>query len=242
MPEVTSSLATPGATGWVVNPNWSAVNALAVNPPPALWANRALFQTEVGRQVQFTDVGGGNPSTGGGATMRWNGTRWKPVNSQVLLDAIDTANVGAANATEQQLNPNHAAIPAGLTQNYDRFLVRITLTKSGATDAATLRLRLGPAGTAADALLATVAIAAGTQSFGGMIEFKRLSATSVEQEGNADTGTSFSGPSANASPAAVAVSSMDSNTMYMSLTVQMTAGTEAPTLKDYTLELLAAEG
>lgn len=99
--------------------NQSVVSAMAA-PVAALWADRAPLQTAVGRQVRFIDVGGGSGNASGGTVMLWNGTRWRPLSGVVTLDAIDTANVGVADTTEQQLNPSHIAIPAGLIVDGDR--------------------------------------------------------------------------------------------------------------------------
>lgn len=237
MPSLTDNL---GPNGYIMPAN--AISGSSITPASDVWANRALYQTQVGRIVRFTDVGGGNPTGGGGSFWYWNGTRWKTLNNQALLDAIDTANAGAANTTEQQLNPTHALIPAGVIGLYDRLLMRLTFTKNGGSDSATLRLRFGPLGTVADPVIATItALAATNQSYGTLLEFKRVSATQLEQEGSADPSTSFVGPSAAAAPAPVTVGNLDTLGMYLSLTAQMTSGTEIPTLKDYTLEVLSAE-
>lgn len=205
------------------------------------WANRPAA-ADNSSLVRITDVGGGPAGTGGGTLMYSNGTRWKPVNGAVLLDGIDTANVGAANTTEQQLNPNHVVIPAGVVGNFDKLRVMLTVSKSAGVDSATIRLRFGPLGTVADPAIATItALAGAQQTFATIMQFRRASATSIQRLGNADSASSYQGASAGAYQAAVAVSSMDANPMYMTFSVQMTGGTETPTLQDYTLELLPTE-
>lgn len=223
-------------SGWLVNMNQTEAAAA----PAYTWAAKPSAVGRAGAQIRITDVGAGNPATGEGTVFISNGTRWKPLNKETVLDAVDTANAGAAVATEQQLNASHALIPAGVIGDYDRLQLQISLTKNGAIDAATLRIRFGPLGTTADPVIATIAIAAANQSFGAVMAFKRLSATSLEQEGNGDA--NFTGASATAAPAAVAVSSMDSNGLYLSITAQMGTGVEIPTLRDYTARLVAAEG
>jgi len=238
---VSPSLATLGASGWVPNANWGAINAVPVVPQAALWANRAQFQ-QLGRQVRFTDVGPSESGLGGGNILYWTGTRWKPVGSNMLLDSIDTPNVAAANAAEQQLNPNHVAVNAGLLQDGDRLRISLTASKNAGTEACTIRLRYGPLGTTADALLATVVSLSGAnQSTGVQLEFKRTSSTTLQKEGNADTSTSFAGGVTGAFPAAVTVSDMGITPMFMSITTQMSVGAEIATLQNYTLDHFATD-
>lgn len=208
--------------------------ATDVAPVSALWADRAPLQTQVGRQVRFTDVGGGSGNVSGGTTMIWNGTRWRPLSGVVTLDAIDTANVGTTGTAEQQLNPNRIAIPAGLMVNGDRIRVITSASKSGASDSCTLRLRFGANGTVADTLLTTISsLAASNQSYNDIFDYKRISATQVQQQGN----QTFKGASVAAYPAAITVANMDSNAMFLTISGQMATGTtEVPTVQNYTLE------
>lgn len=241
MPDVSANLATLGASGWVTNANWAAQTAVPVLPQAAVWANRANFQT-VGRQVRFTDIGAGDAGTGGGNVMYWSGTKWKPIGSNILLDAIDTPNVAVANASEQQLNPNHQLLPAGLIQNGDRLLILLSVSKDNTAETCTVRLRFGPLGTVADPVIATIASLAGAlQTLGCQLEFKRTSATTLQKEGNADTSVSFGGPNAGAFPAAVAVANMDSTAMYLTISSQMSVGAEIATAQNYTLNLFATD-
>lgn len=192
--------------------------------------------------VRFTDVGGGTASAGGGSLFYSNGTRWKPVSGGALLDAVDTANISVANTTEQQLNPNHIIIPAGLVGDYDRLRVKLTLSKSASVDSSTVRLRYGPLGTIADPVITTITVLAGANvSYGAQIDFKRASATSLQRLGNADPSTGFNGAVASAVSAPVVVSNMDSNAMYLTISSQMTGGTETVSLMDFTLFLDATD-
>ncbi|MES1989227.1 MAG: hypothetical protein V4440_14580 [Pseudomonadota bacterium] len=199
------------------------------------WANRPVLSSVVRGNFYATDVGNGNYFT-------WNGIRYKPLNGSVLLDSIDTANAGIANTAEQQLNPNHNLMPAGLLQGFDRFRIYLAASKSGTVDTCTLRVRFGPLGTVADPVIATItALATTNQTYGTIMEFKRATATTVQKQGAGDPNVNYGGASATAYPAAVTVSNMDTTAMYLSLTAQMTAGTEATTLQDYTLELYSTD-
>lgn len=232
-----SMTSTLTGSGWLCNMNQTEPTAA----PVYTWATRPAAAGRTGAQIRISDVGGGNPTTGEGTVFVSDGKRWKPLNKETLLDAIDTANAGTAVATEQQLNPNHAPLPAGLLGDFDRLMVQLSVSKNGATDGVTLRLRFGPLGTVADPVIATIAVAAANQSYGTVMTFKRLSATTLEQEGNGDPSASFNGPSTLAAPSAVVVSSMDVNTMYMSVTAQMGTGAEIPTVRDYTMRMVASE-
>lgn len=228
----------------------STGNFLGISGPPGLtsptpamlWANRPSATTaNTGRQARFIDVGG-NVGTGGGNFYFSNGTRWKPMNGSIVLDSVDTPNSGIANTTEQNLNPNHIIIPPAVIGNFDRLRLWVSMSKNAASDSATIRLRFGPLGTIADPVLATVTTLATTnQSIGFLLEFKRQTSTTMQKQGNASTDVSYNGASAGAYPAAVTVSDMDANGMYLSITSQLSAGTEIVTLQDYTLELYATD-
>lgn len=206
--------------------------------PTTTWANRPLPVTAYpNATIRITDVGG-NTGAGGGNFFYTNATRWKPSSSSILLDSVDTPNTSVANVTEQNLNGNHIIIPAGVIGVAgDRLRIRMTLTKSAGVDSATIRVRFGPLGTIADPILLTIASLATTAlSMGVVVDFKRVSATSVQKQGSASTDNPYGGASIGAFPAAVAVSDMDATAMYLSITSQMAAGTETVTLQDYTLE------
>lgn len=210
--------------------------------PATLWESKPLATTYPGAEFRMLNVGGGTNNLGGGNYFFSNGVRWKPVNASVILDSVDTANNGVANTAEQNLNPNHIIIPAGVIGNFDRMRLWVSMSKNGTVDSSTIQIKFGPLGTTADPVVATVTTLATTnQSIGFLLEFKRLSATTIQKQGNASTDVSYNGASAGAYPAAVTVSNMDSNGMYLSITSTMTVGSEICTLQDYTLELYATD-
>lgn len=208
----------------------------ALAPSAALFSARPTASANTGRIMRFTDVGCGQSGTGGGTFMFSNGARWKPL-GPALLDAIDTPNSGVANTAEQQLSTNHVAIPAGvISVDGDRIEVLLTLSKSGASDSATIRIRFGPLGTVADPVITTITNLAGaSQSYGTVIPFKRVSATSLQKQGNSDPSSSLLGAGTGAYPAAVTVSDMGATPMFMSVTQQMTGGSEFVTAQDYSV-------
>jgi hypothetical protein len=208
-----------------------------------LWAARPAPATIPGQIRRFTDVGGGNPGPSGGQFLWSNGSRYRPMGGAVPLDEVDTPNIGTNVATEQQLNPNHVAIPAGLLQDYDQLMLELLLSKTGTADTATFRLRFGPLGTATDPVIATINGPAGSeQTLITQLRFKRLSATSIMYLGNPDTKQGMGGTSIALPLAPVAVSNMDSNAMFLSITAQMTTGgTDVPTLNHFVMLWLASD-
>lgn len=230
---------------WVTYPDQPAATGYSPGGiiTALLWANRPAASSVPGALRRFTDVGGGFPGPSGGAILWSNGNRWRPIDGAVPLDEIDTPNVGTNAATEQQLNPNHVVIPAGLLQDYDQLMVELMLSKAGTGDTATFRLRFGPLGTTADPVIATINGPAGTeQSLNTQMRFKRMSATTVQYMGNPDPRLGLAGASTSLPPAAVTVANMDSTPMYLSVTAQMTTGgTDVPTVNHYVLLWLASD-
>lgn len=168
--------------------------------------------------------------------LRYPFSMFDPSADFQTIDAIDTANSGVANTSEQQLNPNHRAITSNMIKINDRFELRLTCSKSGTVDSATFRVRFGPLGTAADPIIATInAVATTNQSYGTILQFKRTSLTQVVKLGSADANYSFSTASTAAASSPVTVGDMTALPMFLSITGQMTAGSEFPTVNDYTL-------
>ena len=221
--------------GWY-NRNGSGPNSPIV-PATSTFAGLPSAAANVGTQYFVTNVGAGTGGAGGGTMFVASTTRWKPAGGNASLDSVDTPNVGVANTTEQNLNPNHIVIPAGVIGNFDRLRLRLSMSKSGTVDTATVNIKFGPLGTVADPAIATFSFSTTNQTDGAFIDFKRLSATSMQKLGSAGVDTGNAGPNPGAYPAPVAVANMDSTAMFLSITATMTSGTEACTLQDYTLEI-----
>lgn len=193
-----------------------------------------------GTPVKVANIGGGTLGTGGGTWMFYSGTRYKPINNQAQLDTIDTPNTSAANASEQQLNPNHALIPANVLGTFDRLRVFVSLTKSAGVETCTFQIKFGTTGTTTDAVIATITLAAANNFYRGWLHFKKMSPTTLQLE-SGDPNIAFGGVATYAFPAAVAVGNMDTLGMYMSLTSTMSVGVETVTVQDYSLEWLATD-
>lgn len=225
------------------NPTSFTGGTSPITPAVYTWATKPSAVGLQYAEIHITDVSRGQSGTGGGARFISNNVRWKPVNGECKIDGVDSPNVGTAVATEQVLTTTPVPIPAGLAADLDRFeFNHLTMSKSGTSETCTIRIRFGTTATAADPVLATITTLAGAnQTFGTRLVFKRVSATSIQREGNSDTAGSFSGPATGAYPAAVAVSNMDSNVMYFTITAQMSTGVEIPTLQGYAVILQSTD-
>jgi len=224
------------------NPTSLASGSSPIAFPAYTWAAKPAAASSSGQIIRITDVSAGQSGTGGGALFISNGVRWKPLNGEVVIDGIDTANDGIANTAENIVTPTSVVIPAGLLANYDKLKLLLTASKNGVSDTCTIRLLWGSTGTVADAAIGQItALAGGNQSFGSMFVFKRISATTIQKMGSADTAGGFTGASLTAFPAPVTVQNMDSNAMRLTITMRMTNGTELPTIQDMQLTLSASD-
>lgn len=222
----------------VIATDTTAIQGGGVTFPAYTWATKPDPTLSTGKTIRITDVGGNTAGIGGGNFFFSNGIRWKPQNGSILLDSVDTANPGVANTVEQNLNLNHIVIPAGVIGDFDRIRLWLSMSKNNTVDSTTIRIRFGSQGSITDQTIATITTLATTnQSLGVLLEFKRLALNSIQKQGNASTDVSYNGASAGAYPAATSVINMDTNAMFLSITSQLTAGTEIVTLQDYTLEL-----
>lgn len=211
------------------------------NPPPFTWATKPSAAANLGLLIRITDVGSGTSGTGGGTLWISNGTRWKLENNNGLIDAIDTANSSISNTAEQNLNPNHNLIPAGVILDNDRFYIEFSASKLAALSSATFRLRLGALGTVSDtAILATMADMTTTnQGASYRLGFKRINSTTIQRLGNGNTTNSYSGATVTAAPT-IAVSNLDSIAQYLSLTAQVDIA-DVVTIIDYTFLLASTD-
>ncbi len=168
--------------------------------------------------------------------------RSRPESGFELLDAIDTVNTSNTTTSQQNLNPNHRLIPAATIGMNDRLRIFLSASKNGTTAAITLRLHLGTTGTIADPVIATILDLATTNvSYGTIMEFKRITPTSIQRQGNGSPGDSFGGANATAFATAVTVPNMDTNGLYFSISSQADVSGEVVSLQDYTLELYSTD-
>lgn len=178
--------------------------------------------------LYITDIGGGSWWVSNGITL-------SPKSGTITLYDLDTPSaqtLGTAKVMAQNL------IPAGLITNRSRLRITYTFSKSASAETCAHNFRLGLTGTTSDTSIGNTGAPGGTNvAVGNILEFQRLSATSLLRLGMAITG-GYNGPSTTAIPAAVTVPDMDINPLFLSLTSLSSANVEVYTLHDYRVELI----
>lgn len=193
------------------------------------YANLPPAATVPNAQARVTDVGG-SP----GSIWTSSGTRWYPLNGRTTLYAKDTR---ATTQSTTEVVLGQYLIPANVIQVGDRVRVICTYSKSGTVETETVKFRLGTAGTIADATIqSNTALATTQDSMGLLLDFKLMSATSIQKLGNGGT-SGYAGSSSGAYPAPVTISSASANALYLSLTAFLSVGSETAALEDMYLEL-----
>lgn len=203
--------------------NWSTL-------PTAANASRT-------QQYYVSDVGQG------GSIWYSDGTRWRPVNSECTLFALtsDVVSSGASEQIHSQFSLPFSANNGSPWQNGDIITFEHDHNKSSTVETSTNKLRCGTAGTVADTDTGMFFIGLATSARQGRTSqaIRRVSATSIINASLGGTGTSF-GTSSGASPAAVTVANIDSNTIFLSATVSMSVGVETDTLRTFIAKLITS--
>lgn len=177
-----------------------------------------------------------------GALLMDDGTRWKPVAGCAVLATLDTASANIANSETVVFQYQ---MPANILQTNDRLRLRYTMTKSGATDSGTSRVRVGTLGTTGDTLIMNnnPFLAAANRSGAMVQDFRLESATSLRLLGNnAASGAAmgYSAVSNNAAGAAVTIASAAANALFVSLTILSSGATDTVAIVDAALDLCAS--
>ena len=200
----------------------SAPTYTFANLPAAGVASRVAFVSNAGTKGSF-----------------WydDGTRWKPLNGIATLATLDATTASIANSETIVLQ---TLIPAGLLKPGDRIRVYGTATKSGTTDAATIRWRLGTAGTTADTQIFTSGIMSTAQRYWAGIYENRLESNTSTQQLVTGTFYGYSGASATALLAPVTISSAAANNLYFSVSILSTGATDTVQMVDCQIEILSS--
>lgn len=134
------------------------------------------------------------------------------------------------------------SIAAGLMGVLDRLEMRLSASKSGTSETATIRVRVGTLGTTADtvvytspSLLVSTNVSAGT-----LLDFKRSSETALQKLGSGVSTGAYGGASTVAYPAAVTVGDMDDAAYFVSVTAASSSTSETITLQDLIARLTTA--
>lgn len=176
-------------------------------------------------------------TSGGVPGLRWrhDGTLWRLDGSQDIL--IDLTPSAGALSTSEQVVKQWAAIPANFLRSLRYIRVQVLWSKSGTTDAATnVRLRLGTAGTTADALLGlSSALIASNRSSATEAQLFAASATQMRAIARSSLASGTlagftGGGSTDVYPGNITVPDMSSNALTLSATMQMAGTTDTPTV------------
>lgn len=192
------------------------------------WALKPLASILRG-QIFISDVGVG------GSYWYSDGSKWRPVGGRVTLKNTISPiqNTGAA-----KIVLDYATLPAGLWVDGDMIAIDWNLEKTGATsDTSAHDMALGTvAATPGTALaVATSALATTSLTLATSHLLRKESATSVRPE-TLGTATGI-GASTNAG-VVVTTANMDTQTTYLQLTSDLTAGTDVINLRGFLVTLI----
>jgi hypothetical protein len=217
--------------------NWLAFSSTASGAPPSLgpvvWVSLPEASSVlVGTSAYVTDIGGGT-------TLVSNGSYWRPLSGNAVLRAqVSDVSTGVG-TSEQIFTGEKITIPARFLQIGCVIRTYATFAKSGLSDSATLRTRLGSAGTIADAsIFAAYTGLSSINLVAGMARAMRIaSATTVLPLGsNTATVTSPMGISS-AAVSAVTIPNISAG-MVLSQTAQLSGSTDIVTIQGYVVEVI----
>lgn len=208
----------------------------AANPqfvrPAVAFASLPTAAGCAGCEYRVTDMG---PS-GFGSIWASNGTRWAPITGATILAALGNQVTGVTNSETILFQ---TLIPAGAWQTNDTLRFYLTPTKSGTTDSASVAIRIGTAGTTADAgTVNNVALGAASLSGGFIYDLKLTSATTVVKTGGgSNAATSYAGATSSAAFAPITISSAASNALYVTVTIRSSSTNDTVGMQSGEIEL-----
>lgn len=197
------------------------------------WANRPSPIPASGTLYFATDVGEN------GTILQSNGTRWRALNGEAALKTLGTTVTGIVNVEQIVAQ---TLLPAGLLQANDVLRVRVSGSKSGATDSAQLTVRIGTLGTTGDTALTGLsgfAVIGGSSRSGGYdVGIKLISTTSAVKLGVNATGSSpYIGQSSGVAAAATTITDAASNALYLSVGFVTTGTTDTLSVNEAVIKL-----
>lgn len=195
------------------------------------WASRpAASSLTAGSMILVT-----TPIAAGGQTISWwysDGTNYKPLHPVII--ARKTGITSGAVQVADQVIGQLGTIPAGVLSD-NIFVCRFAIGRNNNTDAfgASTNLRIGTAGTVADAAVAAANLSALMPAAGGGLSMgeetwaKMTSATTSIRLGTSSLASSFNHATTSSTPLqqAVAIPDVTSNALFFSITTTMTAAT-----------------
>ena len=195
------------------------------------WAARPLAGIAAGLAGRVTDVG-----LSPGAPVVWDGAKWV-LSSPIELLAASSGD-GASSTAEQILR--QITVPAGLLRACRSLTVQAMLGKTGTTGTLTPRVRIGAAGTLADATNPVATSVAATNltasfQFGYFVE----NATTLRRMGSYG-GSAFlwGNPSSSAYPEELIVADVDTNALIFSASMQAASAADIVRVNRFSVTLL----
>lgn len=211
----------------------SVANSYDVTPTnTGTYAQMIASPAVAGSNWIVTDIGPAN--------SRWTyNTIWRPEGGQVLLYNVPSDVIGSTAAADQIMA--QFAVPANLMQkDGDTLEMRVCAGKNGTSETLTWRIRLGVLGTTSDTELLNDNRATSTFfSVGELIDFRRVSATSIKKTGNSPTNGSWAGASTFALATATTVSNFNLD-MICSFILGKSSTVEIPLLQTWRVVFVAA--
>lgn len=181
---------------------------------PQSYAFASLPAAATGQEAFCTNCGTG------GMKLRYNGTRWKPVNGSGLLASSDAV-VGSVNAGDTIVWQYQ--LPASLLSSGDSLRVAFTGIKSGTTNTGSITFHVGTAGTTSDTTIntsTTSCMGASARSCGSIVDLRVESTTTMREMGIVNASVMGYGPSsggAQPSAATLASSATIADSLYFSV-------------------------
>lgn len=186
-----------------------------------------------GYMAKVSDIGGTT-----GTLFISDGVRWKPVNGVTTLYSSDSASSAMSGITETV--QRSFLIPRGLLKVGDRLVCKISQSKSSTAETVTTRVRMGTAGTTADAQICALALMSTTNiSLGWMLDLRVNSLTTVKKLGASSVNLPW-GVGTGVTPAPVTVPDLSANDVYLTFTSFMSSTVETTTIEDLSIEYHSA--
>lgn len=172
-----------------------------------------------------------------GCRLSWSAAAgsWRVDGSQALHTQRSPL-TGTATTTEQVMS--QLVLPIGWRSVVGALRVYISFGRTGATDTATARLRVGNLGTISDANLGSTQISGTGRNLAGTTEVVSDTATTIGFSGAQNYGVSPWPWSAGTAviPLNVTVANMDTNVTYLTLGIAMGGTTDLPQLRTFVVE------
>ena len=186
-----------------------------------------------GYMAKVSDIGGTT-----GTLFISDGVRWKPVNGVTTLYSSDSASSAMSGIAETV--QCSFLIPRGLLKVGDRLVCKISQSKSSTAETVTTRVRMGTAGTTADAQICALALMSTTNiSLGWTLDLRVNSLTTVKKLGASSVNLPW-GVATGVTPAPVTVPDLSANDVYLTFTSFMSSTVETTKIEDLSIEYHSA--